>query len=175
MKRLFLTVSSGEPEDQDLDEMQNKIETLTSRCNEAVKSQVTLKKEVEDLQKSKRDAVKVIAKLEAIHDQDCFTIKTFQKKVEELKNEKARVETMHLELTKLRTKVHQMRAIDAFINCAVEEVEELLNRETDARTLAFLVANLKRELTAAESKKNNLRTALNELKYRFKQEIDMKT
>lgn len=68
--------------------------------------------------------------------------------------------TMEKEIKVLQQKIDLMKTVESVITSTMSEVEDLLKTENNPKSLAVLVASLKRELRSSEGRRSELRSVL---------------
>lgn len=148
--------------------VRDKLQVENSKLKEEI---ANMKKTVDESVKKRDDMAQMVSTLDALHKKDNFIIRMYQKQLGDYEMQKARAESLAIEMNQLRGKVDQMKTIEAMISSSAEEVEHIISTQC-SKTLAVLVVNLKRELRNAETRKNEMRTTNQNLNSAMKMQAD---
>jgi TRAF-interacting protein len=102
----------------------------------------------------------VIKQLEDQSKQKEAIILSYMAEVCSLSSECKRIELLQRESEDLKSKMEMMTTINSLLTSTATEVDEILSKDLDTKTLAVTVASLRRELKASDYRKNQLRKVL---------------
>lgn len=162
IKAYFNVVANADlPEDNAT--LVHKLDNLTLSVREKDKKI----KEFEDKDKLHKDERKKMKKtikgLEELVQKKDFTIFAYTEELGMLRSDRSHMLKLQSELKELKAKMDLMSTIEHVITATAIEVEDMLARDSNPKTLAVLVASLKRELKASDAKKHEMRERMNSI------------
>lgn len=155
--KVYFNIAANLDAPEDSATLLHKLDNMTLSMREKEKKL----KEFEDKDAANKVERKKMKKtLQALEDMaksKDFTITAYKQEVEMLRGDRAHMLKLQTELKDLKSKMELMSTVEHVISSTAKEVEEMLAHDDNPRTLAVLVATLKRELKASDAKKHEMR------------------
>ncbi|KAL9700646.1 hypothetical protein quinque_004087 [Culex quinquefasciatus] len=157
IKAYFNVAVSDDSTAEDSATLLHKLDNLTLAVREKDKKI----KEYEDkavTEKGDRKKMKKIIKgLEELVQKKDFTLMAYTQELDMLRLDRTHMLKLQKELKDLKSKMDLMSTVEHVITATAQEVEEMIASDNDLRTLAVLVASLKRELKVSEGRCHEMR------------------
>ncbi|XP_058456194.1 E3 ubiquitin-protein ligase TRAIP [Malaya genurostris] len=155
--KVYFNIAANTDAPEDAATLLHKLDNLTLSVREKEKKL----KEFEDKDAShkleRKKMKKTLSALEDMVKSKDFTIYAYKQETEMLRGDRAQMQKLQAELKELKAKMSLMSTIEHVVSSTAKEVEEMLAHDDNPRTLAVLVATLKRELKASDAKKHEMR------------------
>ena len=155
LTRLYFTTSLGDQSLRDIDSVTDKLLAAQESSARLQHEVTTLKTELTKLNDKQKNLKKLVSTLDEMNKRKDHILKYNELQMKDYEAQRAKAAALSKEVAELSAKVDQMSRIETILNSSVADAEELTKGQC-SKTLAFLVVNLKRELAAAEAKKNEM-------------------
>uniref|UniRef100_A0A6B2E7M7 Putative e3 ubiquitin-protein ligase traip n=1 Tax=Phlebotomus kandelakii TaxID=1109342 RepID=A0A6B2E7M7_9DIPT len=170
LNRIYFTVSSSECTEQDVVNLERRIELLNQNYQEKSKAFDGLQEEVKTLRSDKKKSAKTIIVLEDKLKSKDFALRTATNELKKAKEDVLEHHIVKSELETLRNQVDKVNSIEVLLESNQADVQDLLAKRPSLDTLAYMVSNLKRDLIKSETSKKELRNTLTKTKNSLKEE-----
>ncbi|XP_059615067.1 E3 ubiquitin-protein ligase TRAIP [Phlebotomus argentipes] len=170
LNRIFFTVAAGECTEQDVANLERKLEILNQNYQEQSKKFDNLQEEAKKLRSDNKKSAKTIIALADKARSKEFALRNFQTEMKKIKDELLEHQGIKKELDALKNRVDLVSSIEVLLDSNHSNVQQLLAKRPSMDTLAYMVSNLKRDLIKVVSSRNDLKTTLIQTKNILKEE-----
>lgn len=146
----------ADPSLRDLDSVTDKLLAIQEAAAKLKAENDSLKGEVSKVTDKQKNLRKLVSTLDEMNKRKDHMLKYQTTQMKDYTAQKAKADAMSQQVSELSAKINQMSRIETLMSSSAEEVEHMLAQDTNPKTLAFLVVNLKRELNNAVTKKNEM-------------------
>ncbi|XP_055603972.1 E3 ubiquitin-protein ligase TRAIP [Uranotaenia lowii] len=155
--KVYFNIASNADAPEDTATLLHKLDNMTLLMREKEKKLNDYEQKDSANKVERKKMKKTLTALEDMVKSKDFTITAYKQEVDMLRGDRAHMQKLQTELKELKSKMDLMSTVEHVISATAKEVEEMLTQENNSRTLAVLVASLKRELKGCDSKKNEMR------------------
>uniref|UniRef100_A0A1B0GPF3 Uncharacterized protein n=1 Tax=Phlebotomus papatasi TaxID=29031 RepID=A0A1B0GPF3_PHLPP len=174
LNRIYFTVSSAQSTEQDVVNLERKLEILNQNYQEKLKHFDELQEEAKKLRNEKKKSAKTIIAMEEKLNSKDFALKSSTNQLRKIKDELLEYQDAKKELDALKNQLEQVQAIEIMLTSNQTDVQELLGKHPSSETLAYMISNLKRDLVKSEASRKELRTILTKTKNSLKEETQLR-
>uniref|UniRef100_A0A1B0GQ69 Uncharacterized protein n=1 Tax=Phlebotomus papatasi TaxID=29031 RepID=A0A1B0GQ69_PHLPP len=174
LNRIYFTVSSAQSTEQDVVNLERKLEILNQNYQEKLKHFDELQEEAKKLRNEKKKSAKTIIAMEEKLNSKDFALKSSTNQLRKIKDELLEYQDAKKELDALKNQLEQVQAIEIMLTSNQTDVQELLGKHPSSETLAYMISNLKRDLVKSEASRRELRTILAKTKNSLKEETQLR-
>ncbi|XP_053683775.1 E3 ubiquitin-protein ligase TRAIP [Sabethes cyaneus] len=168
--KVYFNIATASDALEDSTTLLHKLDTMTLSVREKEKKLREFE-EKDALHKSEcKKMKKTLITLEDMIKSKDFTIVAYKQETEMLRNDRLQMQKLQVELNNLKSKMELMSTIEHVVSATAKEVEEMLAQDDNPRTLAVLVATLKRELKASDAKKHEMRDRMKAIQNDLREE-----
>ncbi|XP_055536397.1 E3 ubiquitin-protein ligase TRAIP [Wyeomyia smithii] len=167
--KVYFNVAAGDVV-EDSATLLHKLDAMTLSVREMEKKLKEFEEKDASYKSERKKMKKTLTTLEDMIKSKDFTIAAFKQETDMLRNDRAHMQKLQDELKTLKAKMDLMSTIEHVVSATAKEVEEMLAHDDNPRTLAVLVATLKRELKASDAKKHEMRDRIKTIQNDLHQE-----
>uniref|UniRef100_A0A8D8ES84 E3 ubiquitin-protein ligase TRAIP n=1 Tax=Culex pipiens TaxID=7175 RepID=A0A8D8ES84_CULPI len=157
IKAYFNVAVSDDSTAEDSATLLHKLDNLTLAVREKDKKIKEYEDKAETEKGDRKKMKKIIKGLEELVQKKDFTLMAYTQELDMLRLDRAHMLKLQKELKELKSKMDLMSTVEHVITATAQEVEEMIANDNDLRTLAVLVASLKRELKVSEGRCHEMR------------------
>uniref|UniRef100_A0A8D8IN37 E3 ubiquitin-protein ligase TRAIP n=1 Tax=Culex pipiens TaxID=7175 RepID=A0A8D8IN37_CULPI len=157
IKAYFNVAVSDDSTAEDSATLLHKLDNLTLAVREKDKKIKEYEDKAETEKGDRKKMKKIIKGLEELVQKKDFTLMAYTQELDMLRLDRAHMLKLQKELKELKSKMDLMSTVEHVITATAQEVEEMIASDNDLRTLAVLVASLKRELKVSEGRCHEMR------------------
>uniref|UniRef100_A0A1B0CFY3 Putative e3 ubiquitin-protein ligase traip n=1 Tax=Lutzomyia longipalpis TaxID=7200 RepID=A0A1B0CFY3_LUTLO len=168
--RIYFTVSTTECTEQDVVNLERKLEILNQNYQETAKAHDQMQEELKTLRSEKRKSAKTIIALEDKLTGKDFALRSTVSKLKRAEEELLELQEVKKELSTLKEQMDQVQAIEIMLTSNQTEVQDLLTKQPSHKTLAYMVSNLKRDLVKSLTAQKDTQNILIKTKNALKEE-----
>lgn len=123
---------------------------------------------------SKINSREKMKKLDMTVLQNNQVISTMKHEIDMLTRNRASYKTIEVENAELKSKVNLLQTIECVLTASQKEIDDIVKQNLSNKDLAVMVGSLRRELTIAEMRKNELRKQLQTVRNDLRAEQEQK-
>lgn len=157
IKAYFNVAVSDDSTAEDSATLLHKLDNLTLAVREKDKKIKDFEEKAEAQKDDRKKMKKIIKGLEELVQKKDFTLMAYTQELDMLRLDRAHMLKLQGELKELKSKMDLMSTVEHVITATAQEVEDMIANDNDPRTLAVLVASLKRELKASDGRCHEMR------------------
>lgn len=157
IKAYFNVAVSDDSVAEDSATLLHKLDNLTLAVREKDKKIKEFEEKAESQKDDRKKMKKIIKGLEELVQKKDFTLMAYTQELDMLRLDRAHMLKLQGELKELKSKMDLMSTVEHVITATAQEVEDMIANDNDPRTLAVLVASLKRELKASDGRCHEMR------------------
>lgn len=154
--RIYFTTALADLSMRDLDSVTDKLLATEEKAAKLRKENASLQEKLTRLEGKQKDTKNMVKIMDEMNKRKDHLMMVQASQLKDYQATKARADALSVQVKELSAKVTQMSKIETVLNSSAKDADELVSRETCLKTLAFLVVNLKRELSSAEAKKSEM-------------------
>lgn len=157
IKAYFNVAVNDDSTEEDSATLLHKLDNLTLAVREKDKKIKDYEDKAETQKDDRKKMKKIIRGLEDLVQKKDFTLLAYTQELDMLRLDRAHMLKLQAELKEVKSKMDLMATVEHVITATAQEVEQMLAHDDNPRTLAVMVASLKRELKASEGRRHEVR------------------
>lgn len=157
IKAYFNVAVNDDSTAEDSATLLHKLDNLTLAVREKDKKIKEYEEKAETQKDDRKKMKKIIKGLEELVQKKDFTLMAYTQELDMLRLDRAHMLKLQAELKELKNKMDLMSTVEHVITATAQEVEQMIANDNDPRTLAVLVASLKRELKVSDGRCHEMR------------------